>query len=117
MSEVKIVLAAGMDQRAVDEARDRGYLNFIYVEVDGSRLYPVCFLDLSNLQWELGNLKQGHRYRAEPGMIVLQEITLEAMQEAAQALCDDGYFDYMVPFTRERIEEAARTNPNRWPPP
>jgi hypothetical protein len=113
-SIAKIIFAPGMDQRGLDEAPDRGYLSHLLVEIDGSRLYPVFFYSPGGLQSDLEtNSKLGKPWVAETGMIIVQELTLEAMQDAVQALCDQGYFEYMTPVTQERLNKPGSYG---WPP-
>ncbi len=101
------------EQQAV-EARDRGYLSHVLVEVDGDRLYPVFFYDPVRLQQDLEmNAKHGRAFVADAGMIVLPDITPEAMQEVVQQLCQEGFFEHLVAVSRERLAEA---DPYSWPP-
>jgi hypothetical protein len=111
---VKLILPTEDTELLVLEAEDRGYLSHVVVEIDGSRLYPVVFITISRLSDDLKfNVNNGQSYFAETGMIVLQSITLESMQFAAVQLFSEGYFDYMIPLTRDRI---SRADPGIWPP-
>ena len=84
------------------------------VEVDGAGRYPVFFYRPGRLQFELEmSSRHGHPYIAEPGMIILPELSLEAMQAAVQRLCDEGYFDYLIPLTPEQVSNVGSFE---WPP-
>jgi hypothetical protein len=113
-SSAKLVFVHGFSERDSAEARDRGYLSHVLVEIDGVRLYPVLFYDPVRLQQDLEEgLKHDRSFLAEPGMIVLPDVTLDAMQDAVQRLCREGYFDYLVPLSREKLADA---DPYQWPP-
>jgi hypothetical protein len=111
---VKLVFPPKYGERDLGEDRERGYVSHVLAEVGGARLYPVFFYTLDRLGGELRECtRQGEPFIAETGMIVLQDISLEAMQDAVQRLCNIGYFEYMVPITPERL---ATADPYRWPP-
>ena len=113
-SVAKLVFLREFSEQEAWEARDRGYFSHVLVEVDGDRLYPVFFYDPVRLQQDLEtSAKHGRAFVADPGMIVLSDITIEAMQEAVQQLCQDGFFDHLVAVSRERLAEA---DPYVWPP-
>jgi hypothetical protein len=113
-SVAKLVFNREFSEQDACEARDRGYLSHVLVEVDGHRLYPVFFYDPIRLQQDLETgAKNGRAFVADPGMILLPDITIEAMQEAVQQLCQEGYFDHLVGVSRERLAEA---DPYAWPP-
>jgi hypothetical protein len=110
----KLVFVHDFSERDAIEAQDRGYLSHVLAEIDGVRLYPVVFYDPVRLQQDLEEMSgHGRAFVCEPGLIVLPDVTLEAMQAAVQRLAQEGFFDYMVPLSRERLREA---DPYRWPP-
>jgi hypothetical protein len=109
----KLVFAGDDSERALQEARSRGYLSHILVEI-GNCCYPVIFYDPVRLQQDLEESgKHGRPFVADPGMIVLTEITPAAMEAAVQRLCDEGYFEYLTPVNPQRLAQA---NPLAWPP-
>ena len=113
-STAKVILLPEGATPNLEEDAERGYRSHVLVEVNGSFLYPVTFYTASRLKGELDiSARNGEPYIAETGMIVLHELTLEAMQTAVQAMCNAGYFDYMLPLSRERISQA---DPLIWPP-
>jgi hypothetical protein len=114
VSTTKLVFACDFSEREAWEAQSRGYLSHVLVEVGGDRLYPVIFYDAVRLQQDLEeSARHGRPFVADPGMIVLQEVTRPAMEKAVQRLHAEGYFDYFVPLDRERLTTA---NPLQWPP-
>ena len=113
-SVTRVIFVREFSEQDAAEARDRGYLSHVLIEVDGHRLFPVIFYDPIRLQQDLEvSAKHGRPFVADPGMVVLPDITIEAMQEAVQCLCQEGFFEYLVPVSRERLAEA---DPHSWPP-
>ena len=111
----KVVFAPCVTEREILEARDRGYLSHVMVKVD-DHLYPIYFYDPVRLRQDLEeSAKHGSPILAEPGMIVLPEITLDAMENAVQLLCQQGFFDHFVPLTSEQLANM-KTDPFPWPP-
>ena len=49
----KLIFVREFAERDAAEARDRGYLSHVLVELDGTRLYPVTFYDGVRLQQDL----------------------------------------------------------------
>jgi len=110
----KLVFVGAFSEREAVEAQDRGYLSHVLAEIDGVRLYPVVFYDPVRLQQDLEeSARHGRAFVADPGLIVLPDITLEAMRAAVQRLAQEGFFERLVPVSRERLREA---NGYRWPP-
>lgn len=96
------------------EAKSRGYLSHVMVELEEGRIYPVFFYDVVRLQQDLErSVEQGRPFIADPGMIVVGEITPEAMQFAVEQLGREGYFDHLTAMTED---DVASGNPYQWPP-
>jgi hypothetical protein len=112
---VKLVFPVEGFQRQLDEATERGFLSHVLVEIDGTNLYPVCFYAIDELR---GQFIEDPRYPypvvAEPGMIVLPEITLDRMEDAVRWLCEKGYFRHMRPLSQEQLLRAKTCFD--WPP-
>ncbi len=92
--EPKLGFQFPFDEAAAYDAEARGYLAHVYVEFqDGSRC-PVVFYDAVRLQQDLEEeAKAGRAFIAEPGLIVLPEVTLGRMQDAIAYLHKQGYFE------------------------
>ena len=109
----ELMFINGLSENALIEAHDRGYLSHVAVNV-GGHMYPVVFYDSIRLQQDVsGGASHGRPFVADPGMIVLSEITLEAIRNVVERLFAEGYFEYLVPLSEERLAEA---NPYHWPP-
>jgi hypothetical protein len=89
----KLGFAHPFDAAAAYESEARGYLAYAFVEFDDGSRCPVVFYDPVRLQQDLEvEMSEGRAFIAEPGMIVLPEITLVRMQEAVAYLYKQGYF-------------------------
>lgn len=91
---LRLVFEGGWTDRDSYEAPRRGYRGHVWVELaDGSR-HTITFYDVARLSQVLSDeARAGRPFVAEPGLIVLTEVTLTNMQSAAQALADEGFFD------------------------
>jgi hypothetical protein len=87
------------DDRAEFEMPSKGYLTGGEVEVAGER-YPVTFFDPVRLAQDL-ELSAGHGAAvvAEPGLVVIPEVTPEAIQSAVEELIRQGFFRHLQPVT------------------
>lgn len=91
---VRLVYECGHDERDEIEAKDRGYRSHVWVELTDGSLHRVTFFAPVRLQQELEmGIASGRPYFAEPGLIVIPEVTGEAMERAARALVDERFFD------------------------
>jgi hypothetical protein len=62
-------------------AQSRGYLSHVLADFGDGRLFPLFFYDMVRLQQDLeARIDQGSTFLADPGMIVVPEITWEAME-------------------------------------
>jgi tetratricopeptide (TPR) repeat protein len=101
--EPEVILPDGFDVRWEAEMADKGFLNNVIVQTaaGGSR-YRVNFIDPIRLQQDLAiEAQTGCPYFTEPGLIVLPEITLPAIETAVARLWREGYFDSLRPVDEE----------------
>ena len=96
----RLVFAYEFDEQAAYEAEGRGYLSHAFVELcDGSR-YPVVFYDPVRLQQDLDDeVAAGNPFIAEPGMVVVPDVTLENMKKAVTKLFQEGFFSNFRPIS------------------
>lgn len=110
---VKLVFVGGFSEREAFEANCRGCLSHVLVEVE-DRFFPVFFYDPIRLRQDLETMTaNGSPFLAEPGMIVVPEITLEAMQTAAERIYGEGFFEHLRPVSKQ---DLAESDPFIWPP-
>ena len=108
----RLVFKYPFDEAAAYDAEARGYLAYAVVELNNGTRYPVVFYDPVRLQQDLEvEAREGRAFIAEPGMIVVPEVTLARMQDAIDRLSQDGFFDSLRSEPeqgRERGPEAGR---------
>lgn len=94
-----IVFPDGYDARREFETQSRGYLGGVVVQLaDGSR-YEIFFSDLVRLEQNLmDDVRSGRAYYTEPGLVILPEITTEAIKTAVAGLMRDGFFKHLKPI-------------------
>jgi hypothetical protein len=93
-----LVFQSPFDDRAQFEAKARGYLSHVLVEMSDGRRYPVVFYDCVRLAQDLeAEVAEGRACVADAGMIVLPEVSLEHMRAAVQQLVGEGFFERLVP--------------------
>ena len=110
----KLRFARELPDQAAFEAQSRGYLSHVMVELDEGRLYPVFFYDVVRLQQDLDeSAMHGRPFIADPGMIVVEEITPEAMKHAVEQLSREGFFDHLTAITQD---DLASGDPYQWRP-
>ncbi len=102
----RLVFKYPFDEAAAYDAEARGYLAYASVELSDGRRYPVVFYDPVRLQQDLEvEADEGRAFIAEPGMIVVPEVTLARMQDAVERLFQAGFFD---PFKGESCDGQER---------
>jgi hypothetical protein len=90
---VTVLFPADYDAQSEFETPLRGYLSEVEVELEGLR-YRLFFIDPVRLEQELkSNIDSGHPYFAEPNLIVLPEVTTQAIKNAVAGLARDGFFE------------------------
>jgi hypothetical protein len=91
----RIIFPEGFDERAAFEAPLKGWLNAQIELEDGCR-YAVYFSDPIRLQQDVDEaVKSAKPCFAEPGLIIVPEVTIKAIQDAVQFLWKQGFFAYL----------------------
>ncbi|BAZ12465.1 hypothetical protein NIES4071_42960 [Calothrix sp. NIES-4071] len=102
----KLSFKYGWDDRDDEETFRKGYRSDGIVQSPEGEIYPVYFIDPIRLQQDLeAEEDNGSAFLAEPGLIILPEVTREAMENVVRQLCEQGYFKSLVPLKIE-IEET-----------
>src|SRR5947209_4848898 len=100
----RILFPEECDERAIFEMPLKGWLSTEVELEDGSR-YPVYFTDPIRLQQDLDErMGTGNPCFAEPGLIVVPEVTVEAIQDAVLFLWNRGYFGEVKALPSEDSE-------------
>lgn len=89
------------DERAEFEMADRGYLWGGQIELADGRRFPVTFYDPVRLAQDVeGSGETGVPMLAEPGLVVIPEVTREAIQRTIPELVRERFFDHLNPKPR-----------------
>jgi hypothetical protein len=87
------------DERLEFETPSKGYLPDVVVSLEGGLSYKLFFIDPIRLRQDLeADAETGREYYAEPGMVVLPEVTTEAIRKAVAGLWRDGFFQHVKPL-------------------
>lgn len=93
----QLIFPPEFDERALYEMPLKGWLDVLVQLDDGSR-YQVEFIDPVRLGQELNDYVQRNLpCYAEPGLIVVPEVTLERVRETVQHLHGQGFFKHFKP--------------------
>src|SRR5947209_7417634 len=94
----------GYDAQAEFEAPFRGYLPDVIVQLEDGSRRRLSFIDPARLGQSLtDNVQMGRAYYTEPGLVILPEVSTEAIHKAVHGLWEEGY------FTRSDPEDAGIT--------
>jgi hypothetical protein len=97
----KIIFPDGFDERSEHEMPLRGYLSHALVELEDGSRYPVDFIDPVRLAQDLEvSVKWGIPCYAEPGLIVLPEVTVSSIENAVKYLHQHGFFEKLKPVNK-----------------
>jgi hypothetical protein len=100
VSSFTIVFPEWYDARAEYEAPLKGYLSHVEVHLEDGSRYRLFFIDPVRLQQTLEeDTASGRPYYTEPGLVVLPEVTTQAIQQAVPGLVRDGYFQHLQPLS------------------
>ena len=103
----RVIFPEGFDERAAFETPLKGWLKAQVELQDGCR-YAVYFSDPIRLQQDLDEAVQSERpCFAEPGLIILPEVTVKAIQDAVQFLCKQGFFASLKAKQGEGVESTT----------
>jgi hypothetical protein len=96
----KLIFEGEFDPREEMECRDRGYRSHVAVELENGERFPVVFYDAVRLRQDLdAEINLGNWCVAEPGLILLPEVTRLNMERAVNQLAEEGYFDSLRPLS------------------
>src|SRR5947209_8447542 len=90
----RLVFAHAVDDR---DMAPHGYRGDVVVELADGEAFPVYFYEPSAIHEELDSrLNSGFgQFVAEPGLVVIPEITLTRMKAAVLELIEVGYFSHL----------------------
>jgi hypothetical protein len=89
----QVVFPDWYDERGEWEAREKGWLQGVEVRFGTGDSQSLFFYDPVRLAQDLdAESKQGKPFVAVPGLIVIPEVTREAITRAVNGLVESGYF-------------------------
>lgn len=95
----RVIFPDGFDERWEYEMPAKGYIEGISIVFGDGSQFRVSFYDPVRLRQDL---ESGAEWRqpffAEPGLIVVPEVTVEAIRCAVEALAREGFFDALKPI-------------------
>jgi hypothetical protein len=97
----KLIFKEEFDERLAFDVAQKGWCGIAMVELPEGGRVDVFFYDPTRLAQDLEvDAKAGHPYVAEPGLIVIPEVTLPYMEAAVEQLYKQGYFKRLVHSNR-----------------
>ncbi|WP_160296755.1 hypothetical protein [Sphingomonas sp. ERG5] len=85
-----------MEERDIVEAKDRGVIDGIIVEIDGET-YSVSAYTAERIKLEIDIMaRENDQFIIDPGSIVIKgEITIENVNKSIEKLVKTGYFKFL----------------------
>lgn len=100
LEQFTISFPDGYDDRLEFETPSKGYLRDVVVHFQDGLSYKLFFIDPIRLQQDLqADVADGREYYAEPGMVILPEVTTEMIQKAVAGLWREGFFGWLKPLS------------------
>jgi hypothetical protein len=91
------------------DAKQRGYRNDAVVLI-GKYCYKVSFADIGEVTHGVNSMT----FFAEPGSIILPEVTLENMVKAVEKLYEqEGYFECLHKFPASKYKDYKEADVNK----
>jgi hypothetical protein len=96
-SRPKLTFKEEFDERLAFEVSQKGWCAIAAVELPEGGKVDVVFYSPTRLAQDLeAETKAGHPFVAEPGLIVVPDVTLAYMEAAVEQLYGQGYFEHLV---------------------
>src|SRR5438874_616664 len=113
LTRAVIELPGEFDARDEAEMTMKGHLSNVVVRLEDGSRYELHFIDPARLSQELElDAKAGTPYFAEPGLIVIPEVTLPAVRATIERLAAGQYFRYLMPLAPESPSPAHGLTPS-----
>jgi hypothetical protein len=111
-SNPQVIWPTGFDERAAAESSLKGWLG-AQVELDDGHRYVVYFSDPIRLQQDVDEaVHEGKPCFAEPGLVIVPEVTTQAIEDAVQFLWKQGFFAALKTEQGEELGTIS-TAPNK----
>jgi hypothetical protein len=87
-----------LDERTLWEAEAAGSLSHVYVDLEGKR-YQLTFYTVVRLEQDLKvELELGKRCMGEPGLVIVERVTMDNIIAAVDQLDRERFFDGLAPL-------------------
>lgn len=97
------------DERGEWDVERKGWLQGVEVELAGER-FPLFFYDPVRLAQDLeADGKHGRTVLAEPGLVVVAEVTRAAILRAVEELVRQRFFDHLKPVVQPVANGVAHS--------
>ena len=95
----RLILPDHFDERARDEASQKEYISGALIELEKGKFYKAYFISPTRLRQDLeAESKLGRPYIAEPGLVVVPEVSIENIEHILGQLVSDGFFENLKPL-------------------
>ena len=99
LTECRVHFPPDYDERGEWEVENKGWLHGVRVELPDGSIYPISRYDPVRLAQALeSDAKWGAGVIAEPGLVVIPELTRAAILRVAAKLVQRGFFDHLKPL-------------------
>jgi hypothetical protein len=99
LAECRVHFPEDYDERGEWEVERKGWLQGVRVELPDGNCYPLFLYDPVRLAQDLeADARHGRTVMAEPGMVVLPELTKEGILRAVEELVRERFFDHLKPL-------------------
>ncbi|MGL6196937.1 MAG: hypothetical protein ACRC2T_19155 [Thermoguttaceae bacterium] len=106
-----LVFVGGFIDRDNFEMPLKGYRGDVYLEIEKEINYPLFFYDPTRIGQDVDyDEKNGKPCVAEPGMIVICEVTLKNIIKSVKYLLHEGFFDRQKPHSSSEIMTFFENN-------
>jgi hypothetical protein len=100
LENFEILFPEGFDEQQEFETPSKGYLRDVIIRLETGAEYRLFFIDPTRLQQDLeADVESGREYFTEPGMVILPQVTIEAIRKAVSGLWRDGFFHHLKPLS------------------
>ena len=102
----RLVFAHEADER---DLAPHGYRGDVVVELADGESFPVYFYDPDAIREELdGRARSGFgQFVAEPGLVVIPELTVAGMKSSVLELIEVGYFTHLRPCEDRQLAKRC----------
>ena len=92
----RLVFVHDVDER---DMAPHGYRGDVHLQLVDGQSYPVYFYEPDAIREELEARRRSGfgQFMAEPGLVVIPDITLTAMKSSVSELIEVGYFTHLRP--------------------